>query len=125
MSEWLTTGQMIDRLKKGETAEGNTHWEVKKTADGGGFDAIVELNSGDQVFLSESFMKEKWRIIPNYVSFEEAMKAHKEKKTVVYYHDEELQYRFEHSLEPNQFQAVYHDSICLHEMINGKWIVEE
>lgn len=78
MSEWLTTGQMIDKLEVGEIAEGSTHWEVKRLPDG----RIVELNSGDTFGLDVSFLNEQWRILPNFVSFEEAMKALKEGKPV-------------------------------------------
>lgn len=131
MSEWITTGQMIDRLKVGELAESNERADlrVKNTAIG-----ILYVNDEGErdkrkgidgyFFVNGSYIKNmKWRILPNYVSFEEAMKAHKEKKTVTY-HDEELKYTFEYGLDPQQFEQLYYDSISLHELVEGKWTIE-
>jgi hypothetical protein len=87
MSEWLTTGQMIDRLKVGEVAE----------SEDGKLQVYFEepfkilkrkyINTGDTRLFEvwDSNRKRKWRILPRYVSFEEAMKAF-EKGKKVYFH---------------------------------------
>ena len=59
MSYDLTTGKMIDNLKVGDVAEGNTYWEVKRLEDG----RIVERNSGDEFKMTVDFLNENWRII--------------------------------------------------------------
>lgn len=54
----------------------------------------------------------------------EAMEAHQEGKTITYHHDEFLKYTFVCESEPHQFASLYHDSIYLHELIDGKWTIE-
>lgn len=118
MSEWLTTGQMIDRLKVGQVAEGMTYWEVKKIVNGCGYDSIVEVNSGEQVKMSESFLEEKWRILPNYVSFEEAMKAFKQDEEIcLWLGDKDFKFatKYHHTL----------NDLNLSDLIHGKWTIEE
>jgi hypothetical protein len=80
MTEWLTTGQMIDRLKVGEVAESeNGLFQLAKSDMGG----IGESEKpGDNIVLNGVYMNQKWHILPKYVSFEEAMKALKEGQTV-------------------------------------------
>jgi hypothetical protein len=91
MSEWLTTGEMIDRLKAGEIAEcslGDFVGYVTKISSG----AIVCCEENGEILehdnkkvvltLSSDVLKMQWRILTRYVSFEEAMKALREGKTV-------------------------------------------
>ena len=87
MSEWLTTGEMIDKLKPGEVAESKpTEWcgtpvgsfRVIKTQNG----AICFDDSDDYMPLNEFNMRLQWRILPRYVTFDRAMKALAEGKTV-------------------------------------------
>jgi len=73
MSEWLTTGEMIDRLKVGDVAEHNCanvrvyfqDGKLKRDVSGTVIDFLIHENTPSV----------KWRILPKYVSFEEAMKA--------------------------------------------------
>jgi hypothetical protein len=91
MSEWLTTGEMIDKLKPGEVAESKpTEWcgtpvdsfRVIKTQNG----AICFDDSDDYMPLNEFNMRLQWRILPRYVvSFEEAKEAFKQGKTICCY----------------------------------------
>lgn len=123
MSEWLTTGQMIDKLKVGEVAESNDHltaWynEMKalkfKTEEG--------VESYKFVIDEMDYKKErKWRILPKYVSLEEAMKAYKEGKTIVS-HAGELGFipaerRF--NIEDEVF------SVASERISHGKWTIED
>lgn len=93
MSELLTTGQMIDQLEVGQFAKSDQGRKVMKTKIG----AIVEVidvdncgNRYEDVMLRPITIKSKWRILPQYVTFEEAMKAANEGKTVQVHpiHDE-------------------------------------
>lgn len=91
MSEWLTIGQMIDRLEKDQVAETGNGFRVKRTS--GAIMFVDEHNQidrtmGDQGYLTlvnGYVLSTKWRILPNYVSFEEAMQALKEGKYVNWY----------------------------------------
>lgn len=85
MSELLTTGQMIDRLKPGEVAE-CVNAESEKLES-----KRVKINDSGNLqyldgygFIVTEFMrtKAKWRILPRYVAFDQAMKALAEGKTV-------------------------------------------
>ncbi|MED5042516.1 hypothetical protein P9848_11210 [Geobacillus stearothermophilus] len=85
MSELLTTGQMIDRLKPGEVAE-CVNAEAEKLES-----KRVKINDSGNLqyldgygFIVTEFMrtKAKWRILPRYVTFDRAMKALAEGKTV-------------------------------------------
>lgn len=67
---------------------------------------------------------DKWEINHHFVNFEEAQLAHgKEKKTVIYYHDEHMQYKFVYG-EYGHFKELANDGIGLHELTEGKWIIE-
>jgi hypothetical protein len=97
-TEWLTTGQMIDRLRVGECAEcinvpgikgmnKSASYQVKKVKDG----HIKWCDGMDTLIMAKFIVDEaKWRIIPQFVSFEEAMKALHEEKIVVFYSPVEL-----------------------------------
>ncbi|WP_337970230.1 hypothetical protein [Virgibacillus salexigens] len=103
MSEWLTTGEMIDKLKIGEVAElKNTY--VKGIEDIA-YNAVIRDDEGFKWYRIDRDKKDsecfeindvvinwEWRILPNYVSFEEAMKALREGKTV--YCHREYVFRF-------------------------------
>jgi hypothetical protein len=89
MSEWLTTEQMIVKMvqldpftvfksEEGETVAKNRYGSIRYCDSHGN-------TSGETVQLNFEFMRKKWRILPRYVSFEEAMKAF-EKGKKVYFH---------------------------------------
>lgn len=79
MSEWLTTGQMIDRLKVGEIAEDKNGDKIFIEKDG----SLRTLPNHQIVTMSDYTMLSKWRILPKYVTFSEAMKAIEEGKNVI------------------------------------------
>lgn len=86
MTEWLTTGQMIDRLKVGEIAESdNPHPGDKKFAkiSAGGL-YYIEKGTRERFpfHVIDHYKTVKWRILPNYVSFDEAKTALEEGKKV-------------------------------------------
>jgi RsfA family transcription factor len=91
--EWLTTGQMIDRLKAGEVAESNFNgYQIEKSPMGG----IGPVEDPERnIILNYIHVNAKWRILPKFVTFEEAIQALKEGKTVTYHDDHKEQYSFD------------------------------
>lgn len=125
--ELLTTGQMIDNLNIGDEAEFTdcAGAEFKKQKVIRNENGIFWKETGNVFEVSDFISKVKWRIIPHYVSYEVAMKAHKEeKKTIVYHYDGELKYEFRHELETGQFDKLASDNLCLYELLEGKWSVK-
>ncbi|MEH6941496.1 hypothetical protein [Bacillus sp. JJ722] len=130
MSGKFTTGQMIDRLGLNDVAVNQKGWMV-------GYDHKGNLLTWDKdeekptSKESNEFSiyfpwvnKDIWEINYHFVSFEEAQHAHvKEKRTVVLYQTEDLQYRFIHG-EYGHFKQLADDGIDLDELIEGKWLIE-
>jgi hypothetical protein len=126
MSELLTTGQMIDRLKVGEVAE------AKYESESGGFGisykiernefGLKNITNGDGVVSFDNiFFKAKWHILPNYVSFEEAMRALKEgKKATLHGEDGNLKTLFR-----KWYRLDTRECITFNMMFEGKWTIEE
>ncbi|WP_141554326.1 hypothetical protein [Virgibacillus ndiopensis] len=123
MSEWLTTGQMIDKLKVGEVAKRkNSDLHIKKvtssihkfcTEDG-------DVSGFREVTLDGMIVGHKWTILPNYVSFEDAMKALKEgKKVKVIYPNGEHDHIY------GKQSGVLLTGTIWDELFEGKWTVED
>lgn len=132
--EWLTTGQMIDKLEVGQMAENQYEDNVMskryvyRTENG------IVYCSRKGVYLSEitlsscsidEFLKSSWRLLPKYVSFEEAVTALKEGKTVYYEGD----CNFHHKITPDEFNDFRIGSLSVVEnglsnLIDGKWTIE-
>lgn len=125
----LKTGEMLDRLGLMDTAINNKGWYVGYTEKG---DLVTWDKGEDKPLTTEGnlfhiyypWMNESsWKIIPHFVSYEEAMQEHKDnKKTIIYYHSEEMQYVFEYGSMDN-FQKLASDSIELHELLDRKWFI--
>lgn len=131
----LSTGQMIEQLRVGDEAEYkysdkmvDYHLIVQKLASG----AIVVVKNGDhkayigqELVLNAKVMSYTWTLYSKYVSFYEAMKAHEqEKKTITYHQSDELKYTFVHELVTGQFEGLSNDNLCLYELIEGKWTID-
>jgi hypothetical protein len=125
MSEWLTTEQMIVKLvqldpftvfesEEGETVAKNRVGTIRYCDSHGN-------TSGETVQLNFEFMRKKWRILPRYVSFEEAMKALREGK-VVTLHVRDIEHSF--STE-NYFRAFVEKGISIADFVHGKWTIED
>ena len=127
MNELLTTGQMIDRLKVGEVAESeiiaDCIYRVEKRKSGSVMKLDIEGNeTGHYLDLHGDIIKLKWRILPSYVSFEEAMKALRDGKTALFHHDD-IEYEVERNTDIS-----YHfeeTGFTFEDLINGKWTIEE
>lgn len=127
MTEWLTTGEMIDRLKVGEVAvSADEGFKVRN--EGGHFMySVDEINgtcSGDYFRITCVTNRLKWRILPNYVTFEEAMKAHKNNKTV-YFHDEwDTAYKLTPDESIHRIGATLLECHSFLTLWEGKWSIE-
>lgn len=124
MSEWLTTGEMIDRLKVGEVAEcidANEFFskanQVTK-AESGGLVWVDEFLRS-RVYLASAVINAKWRILPKYVSFEGAISAMKEGKKVTF-HDGDKKTTIGEGGSMDWTRR-----FSWRKLINGKWTIED
>lgn len=127
MKEWLTTGQMIDRLKVGEVAVCSldvNDLAVKKTHDG----RIVHTESSKGHLVLSFDTNNKWRILPKYVSFKEAMKAVEEGKKA-YWHYEDAKFFISKATMFDTIVDVCDDSglsiPTIKEFFEGEWTIED
>ena len=119
MSEWLTTGEMIDQLKDGETAKSTdgkykAYWHH-------GLLKFIDKRGDVQERIIKSDQKRKWRI-SRYVGFKEAYEAGKQGKTINFHTKDGVVHRIEHfddSLDENGLSCY-----CLRELIDGDWSIE-
>jgi len=126
--EWLTTGQMIDGLKVGEIAEGIGEFgnlgkrkvEVINTANDG-IRFLHENGEGKAIRISETLLKLKWRILPNFVSFIEAMNALSQGKTVTYHDNHKEGYTFDLKAEWSLEEAA---GYTLNDLFKSRWTIE-
>lgn len=126
----FTTAQMIEKLGLEDVAINQDGYKVGYDHKGNllmwGENEDKPQNSEDnKFFIYYPWVKgDLWEINHHFVDFKEAQKAHtKDKKTVVYYHDEETQYRFVYG-EYGHFKQLADDGIGLDEITQGKWIIE-
>lgn len=130
MSEWMTTGEMIDRLKVGEVAEQKQDgWRVTRK-NGLVFidkDGDIDKNKGDKghmILVNGYVIGSKWRILPKYVSFEEAMKALKDGLIVRAHDGTGGYYEFDGKETFTQLAKEY-PVIRIYELMDMKWTIAE
>lgn len=132
MSKLLTTGQMIDQLKVGEVAENDSENKAYVTRKEHGYFMQTTLKNLEEgkgipfVLLVPSIIKCKWRILPKYVTFEEAMKAIREDENKLVY----LHVNDNFSIEINSrtfLEITFAGSIDLtfSDLVCGNWTIEE
>lgn len=114
MSELLTTGQMIDKLKDDEIAksmdgEYEAYWH-------NGLLKFRDKHGDVQERIIKSDQKRRWQIIPKFVKSEEALKAYQDGKTVVL-HLGDKKYKYSKSLVEEPF--------ILRVFVNGYWTIED
>ena len=134
MSEWLTTGEMIDRLKVGEVAIPNDEKYLAVKRGMGGF-IWVNRHTFEKSEIHKDYFRIdrytvglKWRILPRYVSFEEAMKAYAEGKNIVFYpasNEECNPVRLPQCYRNYVLEDLRLGEFSLLELVNGKWTIEE
>lgn len=131
MSKLLTTGQLIEKIKVGEIAEleedkhipkkyGPSYCHVFKNQDGDirWCKKDGSLPSSSPLELHGHVIMWKWRILPNYVSFEEAIKALKNNKKIIF-HTFNTKFVFE-------LDSFVEGLECFSwiDLIEGKWTIE-
>lgn len=131
MDKFLSTGEMIDQLKVGGVAESeqmssfdNFIYRVKKVKSG----SIMNLDSnlvptGHYTPLQGDIVNLKWRIQPNYVSFEEAMKALKEGKEVDLHIKGHVDMFINKTLYDKPIEELMVSGYSFKELIEGKWSI--
>lgn len=129
MSETLTFGQMVDQLKVGEVAEG-TFGEIKTFVTKSKLGSIYTCNRDGDFFkfpylkASSESLASEWRILPRYVSFEEAMKALREdenKLVFLYLTDDQW---LEIS-STTYLEITFQVDLTFSDLLHGKWVIEE
>ncbi|WP_077317593.1 hypothetical protein [Virgibacillus proomii] len=130
----ITTGEMIDQLKDGEVAErifekigvcSDRFTKAKKDIDGELMFYNEQREQWELDRLTSSLINSKWRILPNYVSFNEAMKALKDGNRVAFHSDGKRYY-----VEPTESEIFRISSrnigvFSLLDLYNGKWTIED
>lgn len=138
MTELLTTGEMIDRLKFGEVAETlnkdlKAYWitDVERNTKILQF-GVSHENYNNEVaeYIQIEDQERQWRILPNYVSFAQAMKAVEEGKDVhCQYNGESIAIKSFN----NKVNAVCFNNHCVAGggaeikiawIVSGKWTIE-
>ena len=127
----LSTGEMIDSLRVGEKAEVakyppyvlNFREDAYVINDGSRF----LWDDGDQFMINSSTKNIKWRIIPQFVSFQEAMKEIRKGKTAFLHNDRLSDEPIPFDDEDATFELKHHkiSNYSLKELINGNWSVEQ
>lgn len=124
MSELLTTGQMIDQLRVGQIAVDKLGNEIFMEKD----NSLRTLPNLEIVTLTDFTMLSKWRIlpIPNYVSFEKAMKSLKDGKRVSFTYKNESDLEETIFIEPHYgAKSSLRRDIDWIDLFNTKWTIEE
>lgn len=128
MSELLTTGEMIDRLKVGEIAE------VVKVPFGEALlgdkvvfhcDSLVYQDTKQHFMLNDFTREMRWRILPNYISFEEAMQGLREGKSVSFHSDGKKFTIEPHEADMKRISSYQIGVFGLFTLLEGKWTIKE
>jgi hypothetical protein len=122
--EWLTTGQMIDRLKVGEIAESKAWetWVIRVEH------AICECDEKgkpiSRLKVDNQILDTTWRILPKFVIFEEATQAYKNGKTITCYYPSVIDLK-ECSQSFSLDVTNHAGDLSFHMIVNGKWSIDE
>lgn len=143
MVKWLTTGQMIDELKIGEVAEIKVKYQIpeqyghsyKHVTKNGSEDIKWCLEDKSEIsntplILYGHTVNWKWRILPKYVSFTDAIKAFKDEgKTIVNHVKLNTYYYYWKDGEPKcktgDGLPIGTLDLPFTETFEGKWTIEE
>lgn len=124
MSKWLTTGEMIDQLKVGEVAENDTGFTQVFYDEKTGYLVFTTKGNLSKIYYKFEFnvdgKGEKWRILPKYVSFEEAMEALNKGKITHFhpFHNQSV------TVHPDANLQGWIETYTWKDLITGKWTIE-
>lgn len=130
MIEWMTTAEMLEKILK------NKPFTVFESEDGvrvakNRFGAIKFCDEKGNTFdgsvahLTIEFLEAKWRILPKYVPFEEAMKALKHGKRVWLHVNKYKSILFTKNTYLENIYGVHGCSLNWESLFNGEWTIEE
>ncbi|WP_085521388.1 hypothetical protein [Tuberibacillus sp. Marseille-P3662] len=131
MTEFLTTGQMVDRLKVLDVAKGisgiDGHIQYLTLRNDGVItdcdrDGNEYGESPELMILNRNMRNKRWRILPRYVSFEEAMKAIGEGKTVKFHESPSKEIIVDQYVCLGIFEE---DGIAFRDLFDGQWTIED
>ncbi|WP_085523876.1 hypothetical protein [Tuberibacillus sp. Marseille-P3662] len=121
VTEWLTTGQMIDYLMANPYEKAESH-RGKVVQYAPGDMRLMDLKDGNKtVEAHRLFLNTKWRILPRYVSFEEAMKAVDEGKVAAYH----LRKDYKVMVDKDVFPEIFGTDATFGQLMEGKWTIED
>lgn len=132
MNSWITTSELIDELRVGEVAELHSKW-LEGMPDFA-YDAVTKNEGGDIVWCmkDESSVDNKsislkgttinftWRILLNYVCFNEALDAMNGGARSVVLHTFDGFFTF----SQGQFHSQELGAFTLKELYESKWTIE-
>lgn len=131
MSEWLTTGQMIDTLKVGEVAESDNraykaYW--RDATEGNKLTVIDVSENTLNDWLDKSLIENdyKWRILPKYVGFEEAMRAYEKGYDLIFHDGDGKTFSLSnHEVNMVRIEKTPIGVFSLKSLYKGKWTIED
>ncbi|WP_200760494.1 hypothetical protein [Effusibacillus dendaii] len=115
--------EIISVLKPGQKAKAvNRHnFVIERSCAGIKDVSFGGLDDPEYVTLSPIFFSTKWQILPRYVSFEEALKAYKEGKTI--------RVEWSHDEDPNDWEMFkdfpHNSQVSFYQIIHGRWSIVE
>ena len=126
----LTTGQMIDRLEMGDVAVNQDGFKVGYNHKSDLLmwsknEEMPEHSEGNFFSIYFPFIKkDRWVIYPLFISFDEALEAHRtDKKTIVFIH-KDREYEFMYG-DSEIFQELAKDGVDMKHMKLGKWKIQK
>ncbi|WP_442638059.1 hypothetical protein [Rossellomorea marisflavi] len=119
----LTTGEMLDRLFIGDVATNQDNVTVFYNDKGDLQTSRPDTEAVERYeFSLKDVAKDKWDITHSFVTFQEAMQAFEDNKTVIFHLHEDSLYTF-NPQDGGRFKDLSNDSIELRELIVGRWII--
>lgn len=119
----LTTGEMLDRLSIGDVATNQDNVTVFYNEKGDLQTSRSNIETVERYeFSLKDVAKDKWDITHSFVTFQEAMQAFEDNKTVIFHLHEDSLYTF-NPQDGGRFQDLSNDNIELRELIAGRWII--
>ncbi|AZV43598.1 hypothetical protein BAOM_2989 [Peribacillus asahii] len=121
MSEWLTIGKLVDQLNVGEIAECSDGKSYVTVTEEGHF-SFCDKNGHHRCFLdfyaTKPNRERMYRIVPNYVTLDEAIAAYQDGKTIVsYWRGSTME--FTKKAECDKW------TVCSGRFFDGKWTIKD
>lgn len=130
MNKNITTGQLVDKLKVGETAQcvssSIEDWYGSHvTAKQHSWNWTLKNGESEEFYLSEAVKECTWRILPKFVHYLDAAKALKDGHTVRCYPEEDENYIEFNEADTVESVGYSWNLITWGELLGGKWTIED